>query len=366
MNVSNCVPSRCTLRPVLCLASLFYCLVCSGCAWSMLPATALSDPLGAVDGSGQVFALSERRPVDLEDVEQASDGELLAFYSPIIVQQYKTMSEKGFAYEHEVDLFGTPYLERLPNGQLQTRVDSDRPTIYGIVESRTLGQHEHTQLTYTLWYRRHPRTKTFDIEPGLVDSGVVRITLDERKRPMIYETALACGCYHKVFVEGRVEEACQQYFGPPVGKSEYSIAKPIPYRFDFEVAGRVDTPYDAPGPPVVFISSGEHRVLGLHSSTSFQWPSEPEAVVGYHLADYSELEAVPVANEGTTHSIFNSSNDQQVYGAERFERFIFRIIGTDDAGHPRRNDQILLHFDQSTWMDPNLFHKYLRLPPGLL
>lgn len=138
MNVSNCVPSRWILSPVLCLVSLYCSLICSGCAWSMLPTTALSDPLGAIDGSGQVFALSERRPAGLEDVSQASDGELLAFYSPIIVQQYKTMSEKGFAYEHEVDLFGTPYLERLPNGQLQTRVDSDRPTIYGIVESRIL------------------------------------------------------------------------------------------------------------------------------------------------------------------------------------------------------------------------------------
>lgn len=140
----------------------------------------------------------------------------------------------------------------------------------------------------------------------------------------------ACGGYHKVFVEERVEEACKQYFGPPIGKSEYSIAKPIPYRFDFEVAGLVDTPYGAPAPPVVFISSGEHKVLGLHSSSGFQWPNQPEAIVGYHLADYRELEVVPVANEGTTHSIFNSGNNQQAYGGERFERFIFRIIGTDD------------------------------------
>ena len=64
--------------------------------------------------------------------------------------------------------------------------------------------------------------------------------------------------------------------------------------------------------------------------------------------------------------MFNSGNDQQIFGAERLERFIFAIIGTDDAGHPGRNDRILLRFDQSAWMDSNLFNRYLQLPPGIL
>jgi hypothetical protein len=42
------------------------------------------------------------------------------------------------------------------------------------------------------------------------------------------------------------------------------------------------------------------------------------------------------------------------------------FIGTDDAGHPRRDDEILLHFDQSHWKDPDNYQKHLRLPPGIL
>ena len=191
---------------------------------------------------------------------------------------------------------------------------------------------------------------------------MIRITLDEQNRPLIYETVLACGCYHKVFVERRLEEARCACFGPPERGKRYSIEKKIPLGFDFEVAGLVDSSYDHPAPPVVFISSGEHKVLGLHSSASLQWPSDPDAVSTYQLADYQELQSVPVSGTQDARSIFNESNDQQVWGADRMERFIFMWIGTDDAGHPRRNDEILLHFDQASWMDPNLFHKYLRLP----
>lgn len=350
------------LRYLLCYCSLMI----SGCAWPMLKQSALNDPLSAVDGTGQIFTSLASRNISGGDVAQATDSELLAFYAPVIVQQYKPASEKGYAYEHEVDLFGSPFLERLPNGKLQTRIDSKQPTVYGIFDRRKIGRRPHVQLTYTVWYRRHPRTKRFDIEPGLVDSGVVRITLDQQNRPLLYETVLACGCYHKVFVEKRVENASRQYFGPPVDDKEYSVAKSIPFRFDFEVAGLVDTPYEAPAPPVVFVSSGEHKVLGLHSSGSLNWPEQHGAVVSYRLADYRELSALPIANEGKVHSMFNSRNDQQVLGAQRLERFIFAAVGTDDAGHPRRNDQILLHFDQSAWMDPNLFFRYLRLPPNIL
>ncbi len=238
--------------------------------------------------------------------------------------------------------------------------------MYGIFDRRKIGQRQHVQLTYTVWYPRHPRTKRFDIEPGLVDSGVVRITLDEQNRPLLYETVLACGCYHKVFVEKRVEDLSREYFGPPVGNKQYSVARPIPFQFDFEVAGLVDSPYQTPAPPVVFVSSGEHKVLGLHSSAGLRWPQQDGAVVRYRLADYRELSARPVVHEGQVHSMFDSSDDQQVLGAQRLERFVFAAIGTGDAGHPRRNDKILLHFDQSAWMDPDLFSRYLRIPPGLL
>jgi hypothetical protein len=38
----------------------------------------------------------------------------------------------------------------------------------------------------------------------------------------------------------------------------------------------------------------------------------------------------------------------------------------DAAGQPRADDQIKMHFDESTWGDPKIYGKYLRLPPGTL
>lgn len=334
----------------------------AGCAWTMLDQSAVSDPLSAVGGRGSVYVAEHRPELTAEQLAAATPAQLLAFYAPVYVQQYADKSKQGIAYPHDSDLFGRPYLVRTARGGWSTRIDVSQPVVYGLYQRRKLGQRVHVQLTYTLWYPRHPRTKKVDIEPGNIDSNVVRITLDDQNRPLLYETVLACGCYHKVFAERRVEEASRATWGPPERGKTYSLEKNIPLQFDFEVAGLVDTPLDRPAPPVVFISSGEHKVLGLQSSADLNWEAVRDGVRSYHLADYRELESVPIAGTDRRGSIFNPGNDQQVWGADRAERYIFMWIGTDDAGHPRRNDQILLHFDQSRWMDPQLFWHYLRMP----
>ena len=49
----------------------------------------------------------------------------------------------------------------------------------------------------------------------------------------------------------------------------------------------------------------------------------------------------------------------KVRGAERKkERFLLSFVGVDSAGQPRANDQIKMHFDQSTWGDPTIYSKY--------
>ncbi|MFQ5734513.1 MAG: hypothetical protein ACE5KM_21470, partial [Planctomycetaceae bacterium] len=84
-------------------------------------------------------------------------------------------------------------------GSLTTRIDVTIPTVYSTYQKCVLGAQPHVQLTFTLSYPRHARTKPIDIEQGHIDSNVVRITLDSRNRPLIYTTGLACGYDHKVF-----------------------------------------------------------------------------------------------------------------------------------------------------------------------
>jgi hypothetical protein len=86
----------------------------------------------------------------------------------------------------------------------------------------------------------------------------------------------------------------------------------------------------------------------------------------YALTEYADLYSVAVAGTQERAPFFDLGNGGKVRGAERKERFIFTLIGVDAAGQPRANDQIKLHFDQSTWGDPTIYGKYLRLPPGVL
>ncbi len=353
------------LTGILQKTSILSILLFSGCAWQMLDVYALDAPITAIEGNGHVYTNSQQRPaLNGNSLASATPSELLAFYSPVLIQQFKDVNEHGYSYPRDSDMIGRPYLTRSSKGTPYTKIDISNPTMYSFYDNKIIAGRSHPQLTYTVWYPRHPRTKRFDIEPGNIDSNVVRITLDDRNHPLLYETVLACGCYHKVFVERSVELASAAYYGSPEKGKEHSIAKNIPMGFDFEIAGIVDTPPEQPSAPVVFISSGEHKVLGLHPSAGLNWNEVGQNMSSYRLAAYRELTRLPFQNEASVKPMFNSHNDQQVWGAERMERFIFWIIGTDDAGHPRRNDQILLHFDQARWNDPAIYSKYLRLPPG--
>jgi hypothetical protein len=55
--------------------------------------------------------------------------------------------------------------------------------------------------------------KLIDLEEADIDSCVLRVTLDADNAPLFYETIAACGCFHKVFVQRRVEDAAAQQFG---------------------------------------------------------------------------------------------------------------------------------------------------------
>ena len=64
---------------------------------------------------------------------------------------------------------------------------------------------------------------------------------------------------------------------------------------------------------------------------------------------------------------FDLGQGGKVWGAERRkERFLMNVIGVDNAGHPRALDQMKMHFDQSTWGDPTIYQRYMRLPDGAL
>lgn len=333
--------------------------------WHMLGAEAAENPIQAVGGDGIVFLPREEAPArGRSQLAAAGPQELVAYYAPVFVQQRVNSTAQKHPYPPEYDEIGEARMRREKGVELKAFV-AGPPRVYAIYEKHPIDGHDHVQLTYTAWYPAHPRMKLIDLEEADIDSCVVRVTLDGQHAPLFYETIAACGCFHKVFVERWLEDAAAAQYGPPEKGKTYAVERTVKRSIAWEVAGVVEEPRDRPGRPVVFIKAGDHKVLGLGSTARLRVPPGAD-VRPYELAEYSDLYSLPIEGEGGVAPFFDLNQGGKVYGAQRKERFIFSLIGVDDAGHPRANDQIKMHFDQSTWGDPTIYAKYLRLPDGAL
>jgi hypothetical protein len=330
--------------------------------WTMLGQEALEDPVRAV-GDAVVFTPGQSDlSLDRQRLAAAPPTELVAYYAPVLVQQRVDTKAQAHPYPPDYDLIGEAQLRRLPSGETKAVV-AGRPTVYAIYERVTIDGHPHVQLTYTAWYPAHPRMKAIDLEEADIDSCVVRVTLDEQNAPLWVETIAACGCFHKMFVERWVEEAATRAFRVPEAGKKLVVERSVKDAIDWEVAGVIDEPRDQPRRPVVFLKAGDHKVIGMGSAARLRVPPTADAHL-YILTDYADLYSVTVAGSQERAPFFDLGG--KVRGAQRKERFIFTLIGVDGAGQPRANDHIKLHFDQSTWSDPTIYGKYLRLPPGVL
>jgi hypothetical protein len=332
----------------------------------MLGQEALEDPIQAVGGDAIVFIpAKDGTALSRKQLASATPETLADYYAPIFVQQRVNSQALKHPYPSEYDMIGQAHLRHDGKGKLKAYV-AGPPKVYAIFKQQILDGHPHLQITYTAWYPAHPRMKTFDVEEADIDSCVVRVTLDADHTPLFYETIAACGCFHKVFVEKHIEDAARQTFGAPEKEKKYCVAKTLKDDIDWEVAGLVDEPRDAPRRPVVFLKACEHKVFGLGSAARLRVPSYAKTHP-YEMAPYSDLYSVAVDGDGSPAPFFDLGNGGKVHGAERKkERFLMSFAGVDSAGHPRADDQIKMHFDQSTWGDPTIYSKYLRLPPGTL
>jgi hypothetical protein len=332
--------------------------------WKMLDNKAAENPLQAVGGDGIVFAPPDDRTRERPRLARASGEELVAYYAPVFVQQRVDPRTLKFPYPPETDHVGQARLRR-DNGELKAFV-SGPPKVYALCQKTRIGSADHLQITYTAWYPAHPRMKALDLEEADIDSCVVRLTLDAENRPLFYETIAACGCFHKVFVQERVEESARKQFGAPLKGKKYCVEQAVKSSIDWEVAGLVQEPPDRPSRPVVFLKAGDHKVIGLSSSVRLRVPATADSR-RYELTEYSDLYSLRVENSEEKAPFFDLGKGGKVWGAERRkERFLMNVIGVDNAGHPRALDQIKLHFDQSTWGDPTIYQRFLRLADGTL
>jgi hypothetical protein len=334
--------------------------------WKMLGQDALEDPIKAVGGDGIVFTPNQdSAPLSRKQLAAADPERLVNYYAPIFVQQRIDSKAQRFPYPPEYDMIGEAHLRREVGGKLKSYVTGS-PKVYAIFKKLPIDGHEHVQLTYTAWYPAHPRMKAIDMEEADIDSCVLRISLDTDNAPLFYETIAACGCFHKVFIERCVEDAAKQTFGAPEKDMKFSVERNVENAISWDVAGVVDEPRESPRRPVVFLKAGDHKVIGMGSAARLRVPPTAEKHP-YELTSYAGLYAIKVDDSGDHAAFFDMDNGAKVRGAQRTkEKFFLTLVGVDSAGQPRADYQIKMHFDESTWGDPTIYSKYLRLPPGVL
>ncbi len=300
-----------------------------------------------------------------QQLAKAAPDVLVSYYCPIFVQQKVDTKAQKYPYPPEYDTIGEARLKREADGKLTSYVTGS-PKVYAIVKKLPIEGRDHYQLTYTAWYPAHPRMKALDVEQADIDSCVLRVTLDAENAPLFYETIAACGCFHKVFVQKWIEEKARTVYGPPEKDKKYCVERNVKDAIHWDVAGIVDEPRDQPRRPVVFLKAGEHRVIGMGSAARLRVPP-PHLQHKYEMVSYAELYETLVDGTFERAGFFDMKNGSKVRGGERRkEKFLMSFIGVDDAGRPRADDQIKLHFDQDDWKNPAIYSKYLRLPPGTL
>jgi hypothetical protein len=334
--------------------------------WNMLNQDAVEDPIKAVGGDGIVFGpAQDDRPLSRRDLAAANPETLVNYYAPVFVQQRVNTKTQTFPYPPEYDMIGEAHLKKDANGKLKSYV-AGQPKLYVICKKLPINGREHVQITYTAWYPAHPRMKTIDLEEADIDSCVVRVTLDADNAPVLYETIAACGCFHKVFVERWLEDAAKQQYGLPEQGRNFSVEKTVPDGIDWEVAGAINEARDQPRRPVVFLKAGDHKVIGMGSAAHLRVPRSADKRA-YDMTSYADLYTIKVDSASETGAFFDMDNGGKVRGAERKkEKFFMTFIGVDSAGQPRADDQIKMHFDESTWGDTTTYTKFLRLPSGAL
>ena len=346
----------------------FAALCSSGCQllsdrltnWHMLGAEALEDPIQAVGGEGVVFAPPGQDTArSRKQLASADPQALVGYYAPVFVQQRSQHARpRPTPTRPSTTRSARPACGATRGRKLKAFV-AGRPEVYAIYEKRKIGGHDHVQLTYTAWYPAHPRMKPIDLEEADIDSCVVRVTLDGDHAPLFYETIAACGCFHKVFVERWVEDAARKTYrrageGQEVRRRAHGEGR---HRLGGGRRGGRDRATSRGGrscssrpattrssawaaPPVCACPAGA-------DVRPTSWPSIPSSTRCRWTAGQDKA------------PFFDMGKGGKVYGAERKERFIFSLIGVDDAGQPRANDQIKLHFDQSTWGDPTIYERFV-------
>ncbi len=215
-----------------------------------------------------------------------------------------------------------------PVVHIETRSDADRPgrlhwgdgpapevrtvqpVLYQRIAHTRFGDRVLLQLVYSLWFPARPARHGLDLLAGRVDAVVLRLTLDERGRPLMLDSIHGCGCYH-VFVPARNLSPRP----PPSARIEWAF---VP----------ATLPELAPGQRLrVHLSASDHQLVGVAVDEG------SAAGTAYPLEHEEGLRSLPTAAGGHRSAFWSSGI---MPGTERGERALFWPMGIESPGAMRQ------------------------------
>ena len=289
-----------------------------------------------------------------EELDCATDEQLAEWFAPVFVQQTVPTA----AYAPTEDRWGRIELSGTPE-QIEVHVDVSVPVLYWTRGTAKIGAQRYDQLIYVAWYPSRPALESGDAFAGHIDGVVVRITLDRRHRPAVYEFVRSCGCFHTLWVAEFVEAAARRALGPPAAGKGFAVQKPMLGRALF-FPQLVPDDGARPRRPQVFVNAGEHLMMGVKPDDGTALATTVVADLTYRLQPYAALTALPLG-DGVA-SMFGS--DGLVHDAGRKEGWLLAPTGMLSAGQPRQLGTMKIRMDAYDYDDPRLLERHLRFPPG--
>jgi len=139
----------------------------------------------------------------------------------------------------------------------------------------------HPQLTYSWEYG-----KTTTGSPALRPERFLRMTLDSRGYPAVYEIYTEEGRLGNLHVSLALEQAAAREYGPPLPGRKYSVETARRDSGEAGLSGVVEEPPEALG-PLVYLDSPGREIVALTCRCS---PSKTARAEGSHHYELVELE----------------------------------------------------------------------------
>lgn len=195
------------------------------------------------------------------------------------------------------------------------------------------------QLVYLIWFAARSAETRPDIYAGELDGLVWRVTLDNQGQSLMYDSMHPCGCYHQwLLVRGglRLRPAVN-----PRAEHLWMLG---------ELPG-------GSGSPVLWLSTGDHQLVGVQFVGSIAEPSERKAGGSYRLEPLDRLRGRSWAG-GRLYGV-----NGLIEGTDRLERFLLWPTGVVSAGAMRQWGHHAVSFvGRRHFDDPGLLDQYFRLP----